>query len=291
MNKRTLQSLLTGKYRKVMIVGDIDTGKTYLARKLAARLSDRGLRVGIMDCDPGPSTIGPPGTVSLQLPWGEAGRNLMFPTAMIFVGILSPAKDVASMIEASLRLNDLAQERGCDVLIIDTSGMVQGSHAALLKRGKIREIRPDLIVSLDREGETRHIFNSLESSAYGELAFIKPAKEARERSRGERASYRRDYFLEYFGGSEELELKLGEVGLVPASSWIPAETAYLRGGHVLGLNDARDLTLALAILWELEGETMQVMTPYYGNTAAIKSVAVSPYLLDEDGNTTLIKPI
>lgn len=291
LKNRVLRSLLAGEYRKVMIMGDTDTGKTYLTQRLADRLSKQGLKVGMMDCDLGQSTIGPPGVLGLQLPWDGEDRDLKFPSAMIFVGILSPAKDVGSMIGASVRLSDIALDRGCDVLLIDTSGMVQGSLAALLKRGKIRGIKPDLIISLDREGETRHIFDGLESSAYRELAFVKPAEESRAKGRGERAAYRAELFADYFSGSVELELKLAEVNLVPASSWIPAEIAYLRESHILGLNDEADLTLALAILWELGSDTMQLVTPYSGDPARVRSVAVSPYLLNEDGSTTLIKPV
>ena len=283
-----LGELLVGEYRKVMVMGATDTGKTYLAFSLAERLAAEGLKVGMLDCDLGQSSIGPPCTVGLQYPL-EEGRDFLHPTAMVFLGHLSPAGDVGSMIDASLRLEKRALELGCDTLLIDTTGMVEGSLAALLKRGKIRKLRPDLIISLDEAGETRHIFKDLEESAYGRLEFLKPSAEARPRGRRERSDHRGELFREYFLAAGELELDLSEIELIPVSNRIPADPGFLREGHLLGLNDDKGLTHALAILEKRDKRILMLRSPFEGDSSEIESVVVGPYRMDDEGKTNLIR--
>jgi polynucleotide 5'-hydroxyl-kinase GRC3/NOL9 len=271
-----------------MVMGATDTGKTCLAFSLAERLAAEGLKVGMLDCDLGQSSIGPPCTVGLQYPL-EKGQDLLHPTAMVFLGHLSPAGDVGSMIDAGLRLEKLAVELECDLLLIDTSGMVEGGLAALLKRGKIRKLRPDLIISLDEAGETRHIFKDLEESAYGQLEFVKPSAEARPRGRRERSDYRGELFREYYKAAGELELDLSEISLVPVSNRIPADPGFLQEGHLLGLNDKRGLTLSLAILQKRDDRIIALRSPFKGEINQIESVVVGPYKIDAEGRTTLVR--
>ena len=288
MREEILKGLLTGRYRKVMVMGATDTGKTHLAFSLAGRLAAEGLKVGMLDCDLGQSSIGPPCTVSLQYPF-EKDRDLLHPTAMVFLGHLSPAGDVGSMIDAGLKLENQAVELQCDTLFIDTSGMVEGSLAALLKRGKIRKLRPDLIISLDEAGETRHIFKDLEESAYGRLEFVKPSSHARPRGRKERSDYRGQLFREYFKTASELELDLSEVELVPVSNRISGDPELMREGHLLGLNDEMGFTLALAVLMKRESHVLVLRSPFRGDINEIESVAVGPYGIDAEGRTTMVR--
>jgi hypothetical protein len=167
--------------------------------------------------------------------------------------------------------------------------MGEGSLAALLKRGKIRKLRPDLIISLDVAGETRHIFKDLEESTYGRLEFIKPSADARPRGRKERSDYRGELFREYFTAADELEFDLSEVSLVPVSNRIPANPEFLREGHLLGLNDNKGLTLALAVLLKKDNRILKLRSPFGGDTNQIESVAMGPYRIDAEGRTTFVR--
>lgn len=272
---------IVAEYRRVMFIGGTDSGKTFLARHWAGALAEAGRRVGVLDFDLGQSTVGPPGCIGLQLPW-EAGGDPLFPTAMVFLGFLSPAFDVGSVIEAGLRLERRAVEEGYDVLLVDTSGMVEGGLAALLKRCKIRALRPDLLVVLDREGETEHIFRGLEENTYGELMRISPSPEAKCRSREERAAYRRELFRRYFAAGREVTLELGKVELVPTSNRIAASAETLREGQLLGLNDGRGITRDLARVLQVGEDRVRVLTPFRGAMEEIKALSAGPAVLEGD---------
>lgn len=275
-----------GKYRKVMFIGGTDTGKTFLLRRLADGLSGSGKRVGVLDFDLGQSTVGPPGCLGLQLPWKEDDDPL-FPTAMVFLGFLSPAFDVGSVIEAGLRLEKRAAEEGCEVLLIETSGMVEGGLAGLLKRSKIRALRPDLLVVLDREGETDHILRGLEETSYGETVKISPSPEAQRRKREERASYRRELFRRYFSGGGELSLDLRRVEVITSSPRMATLADSLEEGRLVGLNDGRGMTLALGRVIDAGGNRVSLYTPFTGSEGDIRTLVVGPSLILEEGTLRL----
>jgi len=279
----------SGEGRKAMFVGGTDSGKTFLVRQLADELSRSGKRVGVLDFDLGQSTVGPPGCIGLQLPWEEGGDPL-FPSAMVFLGFLSPAFDVGSVIEAGLRLEKRARELGYDLLLVDTSGMVEGPLAALLKRSKVRLLRPDLLVLLDREGETGHILRGLEENSFGELKRIPPSPEARRRNREERAAYRRELYRRYFQGGGELTLDLREVEMVPSSPRLVASPDVLCEGLLVGLNDGEGLTLALARVVGVGGGKVSLRTPFAGREGDIRAMAVGPSLILEEGTLRFRPP-
>lgn len=283
-----MERIFSSAYRKVMIIGAVDTGKTFLALAAAERLRGAGRRVALLDFDLGQSTVGPPGCVGLQYPWDGGGDHL-FPAAMVFLGFSSPAYDVASVVEAGVRLQERALGSGCETLLIDTSGMVEGWLAARLKRDKIRALRPELVVVLDREGEALHIFRSLEETAYGEMAVVKASPAARRRSREERAEYRRERLREYFRSSRELEVRLDELVINATSPRLAASADTLREGLLLGLNDAGGFTLALARVLTQDGNAARLLTPFQGNVDEIACIAVGPAFLDTDGNLRILR--
>jgi polynucleotide 5'-kinase involved in rRNA processing len=56
---------LAGLSGTLMIVGPADVGKSTFSRYLFKRLCEIAPRVGYLDGDPGQSTLGPPGTMTL----------------------------------------------------------------------------------------------------------------------------------------------------------------------------------------------------------------------------------
>jgi polynucleotide 5'-hydroxyl-kinase GRC3/NOL9 len=281
-----LEKLESGRVRRVMLVGATDSGKTWLCWRIAAWAWERGLRVGFLDFDLGQSTVGPPGCIGLQLPW-EEGDDILFPTAMAFLGYVSPAWDVGSVVEKGGRLLSWAEGKGYDLLVVDTSGMVQGPLAGLLKRTKMRRLLPDLVVALEREGETRHIFRGLEE-VQGKVLFIQPSKHASRRGREERAGYRACLLTRYFRDSRPLVLELDGLELRGTSPRVPAEISCLQEGQLLGLDAESGVTLAVARLEGLEENRLKVLTPFQGNPGLIREVAVGPSVLRPDGSLRII---
>ena len=61
------------------------------------------------------------------------------------------------MVFGTQRIVDEASRTEAEAILINTTGMVQGGPARVLKENKIEAISPDLIVALQRGGEIEHI--------------------------------------------------------------------------------------------------------------------------------------
>jgi len=64
INDRDVEFILRKKIKKILFIGDTDTGKTTLLRDIVKILISQKIQVSIIDCDIGQSFIGPPTTIS-----------------------------------------------------------------------------------------------------------------------------------------------------------------------------------------------------------------------------------
>ncbi|HZB00998.1 MAG TPA: Clp1/GlmU family protein, partial [Actinomycetota bacterium] len=79
--------------RSVMFVGGLDSGKSSLARAVAAYALRLGRSVAYLDSDVSQKTVGPPGTVGLKHirePDDLTHERMAVPDAIGFVGSTSP---------------------------------------------------------------------------------------------------------------------------------------------------------------------------------------------------------
>lgn len=280
--------LSSGTYRKIMVMGGVDTGKSWMALRMGEVLSQRGMRVALLSLDPGQASVGPPAVLGLELPLRPDSR-LLFPTAMVFLGYLSPPWDAGGFIEASEKIVRRAAELAYDVMLADTCGMIAGGFARAIKQQEIKILGPDLIVSLDREGETRHIFDDFQKTGKGELVYLTPSQDVVAKSREQRARYRADLFARYFAAPADLEVSLDRLRLVPTSRRLPHGARFLRPGHLLALNDLDGFALSLAVLEARKGKRLKLITPYRGPAGDIKAIAMGPSVIDHSYRTALIR--
>ncbi len=286
------EKIIRENIRKIMAIGASDTGKTTLLLRLASYLVDRGRKVGVIDCDLGQSTVGPPMTVGLMLPWrsDDQAETVLFPTKMIFVGETTPAYAVSRVVEASLKLDGYARERGYHHLLIDTSGMVKGHLAALLKRSKMRKLLPDLIVALERSGELGHILGALEEGLRRNVITMEPPPLIRKRERAERVRYRALLWRRYFRDARPRALDVSAMRIephFPVKNWLGEPG--LERGQLLGLADCEGFTLGIGKLLHQRGSNISVLTPYTGSLDDIDYISVSGHLLGGEGDTIPIK--
>ncbi|AEC51630.1 hypothetical protein PNA2_0714 [Pyrococcus sp. NA2] len=190
----------------VMIIGDVDTGKTTLAIYLANELLSRGLRVAIVDSDVGQKGILPPATISMALVDSHfSSLEELKAFYHYFIGSITPNQFFGEMVVGTMRLVDIAK-RFSDVVLIDTTGMIYGSGVEL-KRMKIEAIKPDLILALDREGELDPIIKGFEDITVK----LEVSEKAREFSRGERREFRKEKWKKYFENARTVTFNIKDV--------------------------------------------------------------------------------
>jgi polynucleotide 5'-kinase involved in rRNA processing len=176
----------------VIVLGDVDSGKSSICTYLTNMCVQDGLKVGVVDADVGQADIGPPTTVSSA----SASRPIfslqeLRQETAFFAGDTSPSSVPNKIIlQVTELMRDLAGSS--DVVIVNTDGWVQDPAALRFKETLVNEVHPDLVLGLNRAGELDPLLNivpfaslRLASSQYALTRSKEQRKDTRE------AGYRR----------------------------------------------------------------------------------------------------
>jgi polynucleotide 5'-hydroxyl-kinase GRC3/NOL9 len=149
-----------------MVLGASDTGKSTLSRYLVYRAFAAGRPVGLVDLDLGQSHLGPPASMGLGLfPPLTPGDDSLAPQGLYFIGQTSPLGALLEVAVGCRRLADQAVSHRVTLLVVNTSGYIQGLGALRLKRAQIELLQPGLILALQREREMEPLLRGLEGDA------------------------------------------------------------------------------------------------------------------------------
>lgn len=237
-----------------LVLGASDTGKSTLVGRLAAALADAGHTVGVVDADLGQSDVGPPTTIGLALVRCGLERLGEAPVAGLeFLGVTSPATCMPQTAEATGRLVRRARALGCDRILVNTSGLIEGPFGRALKRLKLGRVAPDVIVTLERSTECDAIL-----AAHAPARVLRlPAAATTRRSAAVRREARLRALHAHLAGAATVTLDLARVATRAAPSerqpLLPPVEGLLVGlatgeGETLGLGCVRALDVAGARL-------------------------------------------
>lgn len=257
--------------RVTLVLGAGDTGKTTLVTGLASALAARGHLVGVVDADLGQSDVGPPTTVGL----GRVRRPIASLAeadivALEFLGATSPARCLRETGEATARLVARALAEGCERVLVDTAGLVEGDLGLRLKRIKIDRVRPDLLIALQRAEECEPILRLHEgATAVARL----PAAVAGRRSQAERRRRRRRALDTHLAGAVSVVLDLARVTArtAPAARGLSVVDAL---GVLVGLDDREGRTRGLGWVSALDADRARLTVETAVERAAIAAVTI-----------------
>lgn len=250
-----------------LVIGESDTGKTTLVTALANALWERGRRVGVVDADVGQSEIGPPATIGL----GRVERRLTRLAdarllALHFVGTTSPARDLRSVAEGAGRLARAARVEGIEVVVVDTAGLVRGAPGRALVRLTIGQVRPDIVICVEREGECGEALAALPAPAPAVLR-LPTRNPGVRRTAAVRRRHRVQTLGDHLTGARRVTLDLARVALHGPGRAHPCPTLATGvppdlAGTVVGLSgpDRRILGLGVVADLDLVAGTLTVET-------------------------------
>lgn len=234
----------------VLVMGRVNSGKSTLTRFLVQQGRDQGRRVSVVDADLGQASFGPPTCISLCF-WSQAT-----PPILRFIGSTSPAGHLLQVTVGTELLVERAKSNGAELLVVDTSGMVQGQLGMLLKLHKIELIRPDYLLVLQRGRELSPLLERIPRIPGVEICPLPVSPAARTRSAEERSHYRKESFQAYFNEAQLRSLALRRprrilIGLYPSI------------GRLMGLLDEAGETLGLGIVkrYDSKNGRMDLITP------------------------------
>ena len=216
--------------RVVVVLGEMDSGKTFFSTYLANRLFGLHRKIAVVDCDAGQSDIGPPCTFGLTY----MHEPLLFLhdakiDGLYFLGSHSPGLHMVHALIGVRQLTWQALKHEATV-IVDTTGWVNGDGGRMLKGAKLDILLPDIVVLLQRERELEHLVRGRPDH---HIVRIKVSKKAAPTPPDVRKALRENLSKSYFKSAEPLELSMDAINLY---------RGYLFSGQPLVVNHP-------AVLW------------------------------------------
>jgi polynucleotide 5'-hydroxyl-kinase GRC3/NOL9 len=261
----------------VMVVGATDTGKTTFARYLFLALNSLGYKAGLLDGDPGQSSLGPPATLSLafsletddDIP--DAGQVRRY-----FVGSITPQGHMLPVVVGGAMLARSAFENGVQTVIYDTSGLVDPQMGGLaLKMAKIDLLRPQVVFAIQRDEELEPLLTPLRRSRRLRVVTLQPVPNLQRRGAAERRHHRTQQYVRYFHPARHLSVEWHNLAVFP----LPV----FRLHRLLALEDANGLVAGLGIVTDIDRPRKRVtlLTPLE-NLDGVDALRLGDILLDPD---------
>jgi polynucleotide 5'-hydroxyl-kinase GRC3/NOL9 len=261
----------------LMVVGASDVGKSTFARYLFRRLCKSSAGVAYLDGDPGQSILGPPTTMTVAL--ARDGDETFPPSGPIwrgFVGSVSPAGHMLPVLTVAARLIQEARKAGAQVIIYDTTGLVDPSRGGIaLKLAKIDLLRPSALVTIQRERELEPLLAPLRRSRRVRVEEFLPSPAARCRERDERQANRAKGFAGYFNNASSLLLNWPQFAVFPAPRF------HLH--RLVSLEDEDGHALALGIVREIDrlSRRVRLQTPLT-SLSGVDAIRLGDLVVDPD---------
>ncbi len=211
-----------GKPVTVMVIGDVDSGKTSFCTFLANEALRTKRRTAIIDADLGQSDIGPPTTIGFSLIKSYV-KDLFELEAekAYFVGVTSPTGAAKRVLEGLTTLRTQASDMNIDFLIINTDGWIEGEAATEYKASLVDHARPDIVVGARHGEELAPILDALGKT---KTLTVSASPAVHKRSREKRKVLRELAYTKY--------LKNAKVESFPLD-WIKVEDGFFGVGRVL----------------------------------------------------------
>jgi polynucleotide 5'-hydroxyl-kinase GRC3/NOL9 len=219
-----------------MVVGAPDTGKSTLVRYLCRRLAAASVIVAYLDGDPGQSALGPPATVGVAIGLTTGEERQPKWAERRFIGAVSPRGHMLPLLASTVRLAEAAHSAGAQVVVHDTSGLVdprQGGTA--LKLAEIALLRPSIVVGLQRRSELEALLLPLRRSRRTRVVDLPLSRAVVRRDTEARRAHRAAQFRQHFSAAAVTTVAWGRLAVLPA----PGSTTPSRGVYAALLVGSR----------------------------------------------------
>ena len=201
----------------IMILGNVDCGKTTLSIFLANKLISTS-KIAILDADIGQSDIGPPTTISLGV-LSKPTTDLFSVEAekIGFIGSTSPNTVEDRVLQETDKLHNAAKEMEIDTIIVNTDGWVQGKEARNFKVAMTEKINPNVVIGIQKRKEIEHILNAVKDKGFRTYT-LSTSNVIKKRTKKERKALREQGYRKFLKNTTIRQLPI---------SWVQLENTFL----------------------------------------------------------------
>jgi len=260
----------------IYVLGKVDTGKTTLCKYLIEQLKNNPNN-SYIDCDPGQSFIGPPGTTGLKNFKENKEEEILF-----FTGSTSPVGHLLQTICGVKRLSETAKLSGGKNIVVDSSGFVLGDIAREFQYQLINLLSPDYIIALQEKDELKNLLNGFKNSDIIRVIKIKPSKHVKKRDLEKRKKYREGKFKDYFMNSKMRKVSYKNIGLQGRKPNLNRPEEYMN--RLIAINDRKNFVITLGILRSIDenSKTISFYSPPWGGQI-ISNIVFGSICISLDG--------
>jgi|Deesub1362A_J573_1020465.scaffolds.fasta_scaffold00311_18 polynucleotide 5'-hydroxyl-kinase GRC3/NOL9 len=260
-DERIIEEILDPHHKTIMIIGGADAGKTTLIECIAD-ITSRQTTTAIVDLDVGQSHVGLPTTIGWgKLDGGFKGWEYIQVEDFYFTGTLTPSGNLVPVLVGTKLITERAV-RSCAKVLIDTTGLVSGPSARVLKQYKIDLISPDLIITLERAWELQDIIEPFINHSSIKIHRIPVPSVVSLKGIQRRSQYRLERFRAYFMDAPVIRIPYGEKGIRFTGRPHRLAISELKD-RLVSLRDEMNRDMALGIVEGIDpgDRTIHIRTP------------------------------
>jgi len=246
--------------KDIIILGETDTGKSYLAFEILKVLKERNLNFGYLNSDVGQSQIGVPSVLS-SVYFKKKIFKKINPELKIFFGDITPSSNIEWFLLCFLKLYK-ESKKFMQNLIIDTTGFIKQPAAHLLKLLKVNILEDCYIISIG-EPKKFEFLNGVKK----EKIFLKPHFRVKKKSAKKREIYRQFRFKNYFKNFKKISLRF-------------KTKKKIIENQLIGFQNSDGFLEYLGVVDKIKKGHLEILVPHYFDFKRINSIILGNLILD-----------
>ena len=209
--KETILNDISSSKKKLMIIGETDSGKSTLATYLINMALQKDMKVCIVDGDIGQGDLAPPGCIgAAMIERYVYDLRDVNPDLFEFLGYISPRFIRDIVIEKIKKIISNVEEKNWNLCIINTDGYI-ANEGMDYKLEMVERINPNMIVCF--KDVDKMLFKRLRDDVGHPLVISADKPDSVTKTSYERSGRRLNQYLRFLKGGRDLNVNLNKVKL------------------------------------------------------------------------------
>ncbi|MEM3973661.1 MAG: Clp1/GlmU family protein [Ignisphaera sp.] len=202
---------------RVVVLGPVESGKTSFATLLSNLGIEHGLKSAIIDADIGQCDLAPPGFIAMKI----MDRKVLWLREVTgdvkrFIGFITPSPGIAiARIMASIvELINIAEERGANLIIVNTDGWFGDLASIQFKIQLIKSVKPASIAIMGGNSFCKPFADTFSKFSATKVYCIPSPAVVKSRSRDDRRQLRKVNYAQYLRNAKKRCFNINDIAVL-----------------------------------------------------------------------------